>query len=159
MKVSKPRTTRSAFTTQEATLGGETDKPATAEGNEPSKKSNENSKKKSNRKRKQSSNNNSAQNTSANVAASATTTSSSGPGGPPDSLNQNPAQKRNKTDKCTACGGTGHKFSRCYLVRETSDKEWVDWEVFDNNMKVASFRKRVEEVRSAAKVFKKANKE
>ena len=138
MKVFKSCITRSAFTTRKATLGGETDKPA-AKANKPSKKSNEKSKKKGNRKRKQSFNNNFAQTALANIAASTSIS-----GGSPNPMNQNSTspQKRNKTDKCTACGGTSHKFSRCYLVWETSDKEWVDREVFDNNIKVPTFRKR-----------------
>ena len=52
----------------------------------------------------------------------------------------------------------GHVFTRCWLVRGDKDKDWVDQNVFDNNMKVASFRKQVEEVRAAMKVFTKANK-
>ena len=155
VKVFKPCTTRSAFTTQEATLRGKTNKPA-AKSNKLSKKLNKKSKKKGNRKRKQPSNNNSAQTGSANVTAFTSISR-----GPPNPKNQNSTfpQKRNKIDKCNACSGMGYKFSRCYLVRKTTDKKWVDREVFDNNMKVLTFRKRVKEVRSAAKVFKKANKE
>ena len=153
VKVSKPKTTRSAFTTQEASLVEEADEPAT-ESTKTTEKSSK--KKRGNGKRKRSTED-FAQGSSTNVSAATTTTSSSVAPYP---------QKQNKTDKCNACGGTGHKFSRCYLVRETPDKDWVDREVFDNNMKVPSFRKRVEKVRSAAKqaksaakIFQKADKE
>ena len=146
VKRAKPKTTRSAFTTQQATLGEDAE-PAAAEANKPSEKPNEkSSKKKGSGKRKRSN-----ENSSINVAAA---TSSSGPQSS-SSSSTNP-QKQSKL-KCNACGGMGHKFTRCFLVRG-EEKDWVDREISDSNMKVPSFRKRVEDVRSATKVFDEANK-
>lgn len=123
VKQAKPKTTRLAFTTQEA-IEEETNEPAAAaKANKSSspKKLNAKPKKKANRKRKRSFNN--AQNTSANVAAVTSTSS-----GPPNSTNQNTTylQNQNATKECTACGKIGHVFTRCWLVRGEKDKDWVD---------------------------------
>ena len=129
LRVSKPKTTRSAFTTQEAATAEDANEPAASEVDKPSEKS---KKKKGNGKRKRANEN--PPSTSSNVAA-ATNTSSSGAS----------IENRSKKPKrhCTACGVDGHTFSKCYLVVEEPDKDWVNRETFDNNMKVPSFRKKV----------------
>ena len=147
VKRAKPKTTRSAFTTQETTTGEEADKPAAAEASKPSKKSNQKSKKKVNEKRKRASENLSA-GSGSNVAAAATTTSSG------SSLNPS---KKTKQYYCTACGGDRHTYDWCYFVLgEDRDKDWLDRGTFDNNIKVPSFKKKVESYRSALKTVAEA---
>ena len=136
MKVSKPKTTRSAFTAQKATTGDDADKPAAAELNKSSEKT---KKKKGSTKRKRTNDSNPRINKSnlpassaSNVAAAATTSSSGA-----STENQSKKPRRH----CTACGVDGHNFSKCYLVIEEPSKDLVNRETFDNNMKVPSFRK------------------
>ena len=125
VKVSKPKTTRSAFTTQEATgTGDDANKPAAAEPNKSTEKT---KKKKTNGKRKRGNEN--LLSSASNVAAAATTTSSA-------SLS-NLAKKPRR--HCTACGVDSHNFSKCYLVIEEPGKDFVNRETFDNNMKVPFF--------------------
>ncbi len=56
---------------------------------------------------------------------------------------------RKKRDPCTGCGGLSHNFSKCYLALG-QDSDLITDEVrkkFQNNMKAASFGKRVDNLR------------
>ncbi len=56
---------------------------------------------------------------------------------------------RQKRDSCTGCGSLSHNLSKCYLApSQDSDLITVEErEKFQNNMKAASFRKRVNDLR------------
>ena len=149
VKVSKPKTTRSAFTTQEATLGDADEPAAKAETTNASKKS-----LKKNKKRKRTSKKFSA--SSANVAAAAVLASSSSTSlNPPRKTQRTEANKQTTDGKkpCKACGIPYHNFSQCYLVQGKKPKAGQDRKVFDNNMKVPQFRKKVEEARAKMKTW------
>ena len=140
LRVSKPKTTRSAFATQKATPGDEDETSTPAQS-----KANEKSKKKTSGKRKRTNDNFSASPAS-NVAAATSTSEAS--------------SKRTKQYHCTACGGDRHTYDRCYFVLgEDGDKDWLDRGTFDNNMKVPSFKKKVESYRSALKTVAQAKTE
>ena len=128
VKQAKPKTTCSTFTTQKATTGEDADKLAAAKPNKSSKKP---KKKKKSEKRKRTTDSNLPANSASNVAAAATTTSSG----------SNLLKKLRR--HCIAYGEDSHNFSKCYLVVEELDKDWVNRETFGNNMKVPSFRKKV----------------
>ncbi|MCJ1347915.1 hypothetical protein MMC31_006145 [Peltigera leucophlebia] len=56
---------------------------------------------------------------------------------------------------CLACGGTSHSFTRCYLV-QGQDKDWIpneNRETFRSNMKVATFKRRVDDFKASQKSF------
>ena len=142
--VSKPKTTRSAFATQEATPGDE-DKPSAPTETKASKKT----KKKGNKKQKWI-NKKSSASSAPNIAAAVTTSEAS---------TTNPS-KRTKQYHCTACRGDRHTYDWCYFVLgEDGDKDWLDRETFDNNMKVPFFKKKVEKYRSALKTVAEAKTE
>ena len=142
LRVSKPKTTRSAFAIQEAAPGDKDESSAPADSEV---KANEKSKKKKGNGKRKRVNENTPASSASNVAAAATSTTSSS-GAPP-----NPSPSKKPKFYCTACGLDGHTFSTCYLVLERKDKEWVDRETFDNNMKVPSFRKKVTDFRATLK--------
>ena len=147
LRVSKPKTTCSAFTAQEASPE-DNDELAAAEAS----KSNKKSKKKTSGKRKRTNEKSSAASSAPNVVAAVTTS-----GATTNSAN---SPKRTKQHHCTACGGDRHTYDCCYLVLgEDKDKDWLDRETFDNNMKVASFKKKVENYRSALKTVAEAKNE
>ena len=68
------------------------------------------------------------------------------------------AEKRDRIQvckPCSACGGTSHSFTRCYLV-QGQDKDWIsnkNREAFRSNMKVATFKRRVDDFRASQKTF------
>ncbi len=68
------------------------------------------------------------------------------------------AEKRDKKQvrkPCSAYGGTTHSFTRCYLV-QGQDKDWIpekNRETFRSNMKVATFKKMVDDFRTSQKSF------
>ena len=70
----------------------------------------------------------------------------------------NRTEKRDRKqgrEPCSACGGTSHSFTRCYLVLG-QDKDWIpeeNQETFRSNMKVASFKQRVDDFRASQKSF------
>ena len=140
VKRAKPKTTRSAFTTQEAVE--DANEPAAASETH---KSSEKSKKKRSGKRKRT-NDKSSASPASNIAAATSTSEAS--------------SKRTKQYHCTACGGDRHTYDRCYFVLgEDGDKDWLDRGTFDNNMKVPSFKKKVESYRSALKTMAEAKTE
>lgn len=56
---------------------------------------------------------------------------------------------KRKRDPCTACGGLSHNFSKCYLALG-QESDLITDEArgkFQNNMKAASFRKRVSDLK------------
>lgn len=57
------------------------------------------------------------------------------------------------TDPCKACGGAKHGFSSCFLVKG-EDKDWLSEEnrkTFNENMKIPQFKKTVDEFRKLLK--------
>ncbi|MCJ1349688.1 hypothetical protein MMC31_007929, partial [Peltigera leucophlebia] len=57
------------------------------------------------------------------------------------------------TDPCKACGGTKHGFSSCFLVKG-DDKDWLlkeNRKTFDENMKIPQFKKTLDEFRRLLK--------
>ncbi len=145
--VSKLKATRSAFATQEVTLNGEevpnaSDTPnvkktgaAVAEKSKtPSKKS---------KKRKNQNDNRGRNNSNRSSLCDRDSNNRSRSPGP------NCTTNRRKGDSCTECGSLSHNFSKCYLaISQNSDL--ITDEVrkkFQNNMKAARFRKRVDDVR------------
>ena len=155
VKVSKPKTIRSAFITQEATLGKD-DEPAATKATNASKKSS-----KKNKKRKRSSGRPSA--SSANVVAAAVPASSlSTFSNPPRKTQRTEASEQTERTEgkkpCRACRISYHNFSQCYLVQGRKPKERQDREVFDNNMKVPCFRKKVKEAKAKMKSWNEDSK-
>lgn len=145
--VSKPKATRSAFATQGVTLNGEEvpnvlDTPDVAETGAaiaekpktPSKKDKKRKNRNDNRGRNNFNRSSSRDRDSSNRSRS--------PG--PDRTTT-----RRKRDPCTGCGGLSHNFSKCYLVLGQDSDLITDEarEKFQNNMKAASFRKRVDDLR------------
>lgn len=58
-------------------------------------------------------------------------------------------QNRKARDPCSACGGSNHSFTGCFLVQGI-DKYWISddaKESFKANMKKPNFKKRVEDYR------------
>ena len=70
----------------------------------------------------------------------------------------NQAEKRGKKQvrkPYSECGGTTHSFTRCYLV-QGQDKDWIpekNRKTFRSNMKMATFKKKVDEFRTSQKSF------
>ncbi|MCJ1263357.1 hypothetical protein MMC22_003227 [Lobaria immixta] len=58
---------------------------------------------------------------------------------------------RQKRDPCTACGGLSHNFNKCYLALGQDSDLITDkaLEKFQSNMKAASFRKRVDDLKKS----------
>ena len=163
VKVSKPRTTQSAFTTQEATLG-ETDKSTAAAEAQPTseasaEKTNEKLKKKNSGKRKQNGKQASATNTNSTNTTN-TNSANAAQSNPPNQPRKSSGNKRagRKKPQCPACGGYWHTFSRCFLVQGI-EKDWLDREIFDSNMKVPSFQKKVNDYRATLKALDEAKEE
>ncbi len=145
--VSKPKTTRSAFAIQGVTLNREevpnaSDPPDVTETGAviaekpktPSKKNKDRKNQKDNRGRNNSNQSSSRDRDSSNRSRSP---------GPDRTTN------RRKREPCTGCGGLSHNFSKCYLALG-QDSDLITDEArkkFQNNMKAASFRKRVDDLR------------
>ncbi len=145
--VSKPKATRSAFTAQGVTLNWEkvpnvsdipnvtetgaaiAEKPKT-----PSKKNKNRKNQKDNRGRNNSNQSSSRDRDSSNRSCSP---------GPDRTIN------RRKRDPYIGCGGLSHNFSKCYLALGQDSDSITDeaLEKFQNNMKAASFRKQVDNLR------------
>lgn len=142
--VSKPKATRSAFAAQGVTLNGEEapdalDTPNTTEtGAAISEKPNAQSKKKN--KRKNQNDNRGRNNSTENSNRSSSRSRSPGP---------DRTTNRRKRDPCASCGGLSHNFSNCYLALGKDYDLITDEarEKFQNNMKLASFRERVDKLR------------
>ena len=117
--VSKPKATRSAFTTQQITLNGEEAPNASVTPEATEGAASEKPKTPSKKKRK-----------NQNDDSDRTT-------------------NRRKRDPCTSCGGLSHNFNKFYLaLGEESDLITDEArEKFKANMKAASFRKRVNDLR------------
>lgn len=70
----------------------------------------------------------------------------------------NQTKKRDKNQGCKlylTYGGINHSFTRCYLVLD-QDKDWISKEnqkTFKKNMKVASFKQKVNDFRASQKSF------
>lgn len=58
-------------------------------------------------------------------------------------------------DPCGACGVKYHRFKRCFLVQgKENEKPWISQtarDTFKNNMKTATFKKRVDDYRKELK--------
>lgn len=142
----KPRTTRSAFPTQAVTLNGEEapDTSVTPESTEATAETPKQPKRSTKRKQRKSQNNQRGRRTDSNEESSNQSTNRS------RSPKSRTANDRSH-DPCVACGGTSHTFSRCYLVLG-QERDWLTDEArdaFKNNMKAASFKKRVDDYRKA----------
>ncbi len=145
--VSKPKATRSAFAIQGVTLNGKevpnvsdtfevTESGAAIAGKPktPSKKNKDRRNQKNNRGRNHSNHSSSCDRNWSNRSRS--------PG--PDR-----STSRQKHEPCTGCGSLPHNFSKCYLALG-QDSDLITNEArkkFQNNMKAASFRKRVDDLK------------
>ncbi len=145
--VSKPKATRSAFAIQGVTLNGEevpnvsgtpdvteTEAAIAGKPKTPSKKNKDRKNQKDNRGRNHSNQSSSRDRNSSNCSRSL---------GPDRTTN------RRKREPCTGCGGLSHNFSKCYLALG-QDLDLITDEArkkFQNYIKAASFRKRVDDLR------------
>ncbi len=145
--VSKPKATRSAFAIQGVTFNWEempnvSDTPKVTEtGAAIAEKPKTPSKKNKNRKNQKDNQGRNNSNQSSLCDKNSSNRSCS-PG--PDRTT-----KRQKCDSCTGCGGLSHNFSKSYLALGQHSDLIID-EVrkkFQNNMKLASFKKRVDGLR------------
>lgn len=71
------------------------------------------------------------------------------------------AKKRGDRQPCSACGGFSHSFATCFLVRGQEKDSIVEEarDRFTKNMKVASFKKKVDDYREAIAVIKEVERE
>lgn len=158
--IGKPKTTQSAFAAQGVTLNGEEapdasealdaseapDASATPDTTEAGVIAPEKPKLSSNKNR-QKSNNRGRRTKSTEEDSNPSTNRSCSP-------KSNQAKTDRNRDPCAACSGTSHTFSRCYLVLG-QEQDWLTdeaREVFKNNMKAASFKKRVDDYRKALQI-------
>lgn len=140
--VNKPKATQSAFATQGPTLNGEEapDASVTPESAEATAKTTAEAAKQPKQltKRKQRKGQNQQRRRTDSNEESSNQPSSNRSRFPKSRTTNN-----RKHDPCTACGGTSHTFSRCYLVLGL-ERDWLTDEAqdaFKNNMKAASFKK------------------
>ena len=135
LRIAKPRTTRSAFTTEEVTLNGE-------EADAPEETTTKKTAKKGKRKRNESRTSSESQHPSSAQAR--------------PSKAKKRDEKRGDRDPCSACGGKSHPFFRCFLALGI-EKKFLTQEArdtFANNMKETTSRKKIEDFKKVLSTMK-----